>query len=163
MQDAGLAGVLSTSMKFTRILTALSIICALGITAAGPVFAAAPPSVTSAIGSGLQSAAQGAGYVAPGSESSQGNDLPRIVGSIIGILLQVTGVLLIIYLVYAGFLWMTAGGDKAKVEKATTTIRDAIIGLIVIALAYAIASYVVTQLGVAVNNGGTGTTQTPKP
>lgn len=122
-------------------------------------FAALPAlaQVTKTIGAGLNSAAGGAGY---GTGAVSTNQLPIIVGSLIGILLQLVGVLLLLYLIYAGFLWMTAGGDKGKVEKATTTIRNTIIGLVLIITAYSISGYILAQLSIAANVG-TGTPTTP--
>jgi len=138
-------------MKVSRILSTTGLTLALGAVTALPVSA----QVVTKIGAGLNSAAKGAGY----SGQTSAAQLPVIIGSIISILLQLVGVLLLGYLIYAGFLWMTAGGDKTKVEKATTTIRNAVIGLVIIVLANAIASYVLGSLNNAVS-GGT-TTQEP--
>ncbi|MDP3793311.1 MAG: hypothetical protein Q8R07_01000, partial [Candidatus Uhrbacteria bacterium] len=59
-------------------------------------------------------------------------DLPTLVGRIINAVLGILGLLLLIYLLYGGFLWMTSGGDSKGVEKAQTMIRNAIVGLVVI-------------------------------
>ena len=50
-------------------------------------------------------------------------------------------------MIYAGYLWITARGDEAQVEKAKEYIKNAVIGLIIISLAYAIASFVFSKLG----------------
>lgn len=142
-------------MKVSRILIATSLVFLATSCAALPAFAA---TAVGSITSGLTSAAGGAGY---GSTAVTAEQLPVIVGSIINILLQLVGVLLLVYLIYAGFLWMTAGGDKTKVEKATLTIRNAIIGLVIIILAYSIAGYVVSELSTVASGGGAGTQATP--
>lgn len=72
--------------------------------------------------------------------------LPEIVGRIINVALGFLGILLLAYLLYAGFLWMTAGGDEKKVTEAKQTIQRAIIGLIIIAAAFAISNFVLTSL-----------------
>lgn len=79
--------------------------------------------------------------------------LTTIIGSIINVLLGFLGVVFLIILIYAGFLWMTAAGDKGKVEKAQDMIRQSIIGLVVIIAAFSISSFVLNSL---VNVSGTG-------
>ena len=72
--------------------------------------------------------------------------LPEIVGNIINIVLGFLGVLLLLYLLYAGFLWMTAGGETKKTEKAQGYIQDAVIGLIIILASFAISNFVISNL-----------------
>ena len=76
----------------------------------------------------------------------QSRELPEIVGQIINIVLGFMGIVLLAYFLYAGFLWMTAGGDSKKVEEATKMIRNAIIGLVIIVASFAISNFVLTQL-----------------
>jgi len=73
-------------------------------------------------------------------------DLPTVIGNIVKILLGMIGVLFVVLIIYAGFLWMTAQGDQAKVDKAKKLIYEAIIGVVIIFLAYAITSFVLTSL-----------------
>jgi len=77
-------------------------------------------------------------------------DLPTMIGNIIGIVLGLLGVVLVVIIVYAGFLWMTSGGDNKQAEKAQTWIKNAVIGLFIIIAAYAITNFVIDQLVVAV-------------
>lgn len=49
-------------------------------------------------------------------------------------------------ILFAGFQWMTAGGDGDKVGKAKTRIINAVIGLVVIFLAWAIVNFVISAL-----------------
>jgi len=140
-------------MKVSRLITSAALASAICLAGVLPVSA----QVTGKIGAGLNAAAKGAGYNPSPTTADQ---LPIIIGSIISTLLSLVGILLLLYMLYAGFLWMTAGGDKAKVEKATTTIRNTIIGLLIIVLAYALTDYVLTQIGTA-TSGTTGTQVTP--
>lgn len=55
------------------------------------------------------------------------------------------GVLLLVYIIYAGFLWMTSDGDTGT-KKAKDMIKNAVIGLVIIVSAFAISSFVLTQL-----------------
>lgn len=72
--------------------------------------------------------------------------LPEIVGSIINIVLGFLGIVFLVLMLYAGFQWMTAGGDEKKVDKARTMITQAIIGLVVIVAAFSISSFVLSSL-----------------
>jgi heme/copper-type cytochrome/quinol oxidase subunit 2 len=76
--------------------------------------------------------------------SSQ-SSLVTIIGNIINIVLSFLGILLLVYLVYAGFLWMTATDDKAP-GKAKDMIKNAIIGLIIIVSSFAISRFVLDAL-----------------
>ena len=81
---------------------------------------------------------------------ASGKTLPEIVGSLVNVALGFVGILLLVYLLYAGFLWMTAGGDEKQTEKATAYIKNAVIGLVIVISSYAISSFV---LGSLVNVG----------
>lgn len=72
--------------------------------------------------------------------------LPDIIGRIINAVLGFLGILLLAYLLYAGFLWMTAGGDEDKVKTATTMIKNAVIGLLIIVAAFSISNFVLQSL-----------------
>lgn len=72
--------------------------------------------------------------------------LPVIVGQIINVALGFIGILLLFYLLYAGFLWMTSGGEDDKVGEAKTMIKNAIVGLIIIIAAFSISNFVLNSL-----------------
>lgn len=77
-------------------------------------------------------------------------DPRQIIGNVINIALGFLGIVLLAYLLYAGFLWMTAGGSSEKVDQAKGMIKNAIIGLVIIVAAFAISNFVLTSLvGVA--------------
>ncbi len=75
-----------------------------------------------------------------------GSDLPTIIGSLINVVLGFLGIVLLFYVLRAGFLWMTAGGDEKQVKTAKDMIRDAVIGLVVIIAGFAISNFVLQQL-----------------
>lgn len=83
-------------------------------------------------------------------------DLPTIIGRIINIILGFLGIVLLGLLLYSGFQWMTAGGDSKKIDEAKTRIRNAIIGLVIIASAWAITGFILSMLAGAVGGGGIG-------
>ncbi len=95
----------------------------------------------SAIRGGLDSAAGTSGL------KSQGDvKLESVVGSLISSALSLVGVLLLAYLIYGGFKYMTAGGSGKGTEEAISIIKNAVIGIIIIVLAYYIADFVLSRL-----------------
>ena len=78
------------------------------------------------------------------------------IGNIISTFLSVLGVIALILVLYGGFVWMTAGGDSAKVDKAKGIMINAVIGLIIILISFAITSFVINALTVG-SGTGTGT------
>lgn len=66
----------------------------------------------------------------------------RIVGLIIGSLLAFLGVVFLILMIGAGVRWMLARGNEAEIEKAKATIKSAAVGLLIVALSYALVTLV---------------------
>jgi len=105
-------------------------------------FAPLVPAFASTIGGiegNLKAAAEtGAGFNAPLD--------PRVQASLyIRYALQVVGIIFLVLMVYAGFLWMTAGGNEENVDKAKKLIMAAVIGIAIVLAAYSI-TYFVTYL-----------------
>jgi hypothetical protein len=102
------------------------------------------------------------GLTTVGAAAGLGNaDLLTIIGRIINIFLGFLGVILLIIIIYAGFLWMTAGGDAEKIKRAQMWIRNAVIGLLIIVSAFAITQFILrmfTGQGGAGGSGGQGQT-----
>ena len=72
-------------------------------------------------------------------------DLYGIVNNISKIVLAFVGVLAVLYLIYGGVLYLTAGGEAEKASKGRTAITNAIIGLVIIIHSYAIYQFVTTN------------------
>lgn len=80
---------------------------------------------------------------------------PRIlIGRIIQVALGFLGAMAVIIIMYAGFIWMTSGGEEEKINQAKAILRNAVIGLIIILSSLGIATYILAQLSAA--TGGTG-------
>ncbi len=77
-------------------------------------------------------------------------ELPVLIGRIINVALGLVGTIFFILTVYAGFLWMTARGNDAQVKTAKGVLSSAILGLIIVGLAYAITSFIVSRVSDAV-------------
>ena len=82
-------------------------------------------------------------------------DLGLLVSRGIGIALLVAGVLVFAYLVWGGIQWITSGGDKAKTEESRSRITAALIGLAIVAAAWAVMQLISYFFGVDVLGGGT--------
>ena len=66
---------------------------------------------------------------------------------IINFFLGILGLIAVAFLIYAGVLMVTAGGNEDQVGKAKTIITYAVVGLIIIILAYSIVQFVISVLG----------------
>lgn len=72
---------------------------------------------------------------------------PRVVvGQIISVGLGLLGTISVVLMIYAGFLWMTAGGNDDQIDKAKGIISASVIGLVIILSAYGVTQYVLKQL-----------------
>ncbi|MBT5338508.1 hypothetical protein HN858_02815 [Candidatus Falkowbacteria bacterium] len=81
--------------------------------------------------------------------ASSDKNLVEIVGNVVKIVLTLLGVVVLVIIIYAGFLWMTAGGNEDQVKKSKQWLINAVIGLALILAAYAISSFVVQNLASA--------------
>lgn len=63
--------------------------------------------------------------------------------NIINTALGFLGLIAVVIVLYGGFMWMTAAGNEERISKAKQILTAGIIGLVIIAMAWAIASYVV--------------------
>ncbi|MBD3281832.1 hypothetical protein GF391_03740, partial [Candidatus Uhrbacteria bacterium] len=130
-------------MKLRKILIAFAILASLSIIGGGFVAPAAAQVDT--------------GLNAVGQTVQLPDTDPRIIAArLINIVLGFLGVVLLVIILYAGFLWMTAGGDAAKVDKAKAWLRNGIIGVIIILLSWAIASFIINSLINAATGGPGG-------
>lgn len=69
-----------------------------------------------------------------------------MVSYIINSILGLSGILLVCYLVYGGFKWMTANGENSEIDRAKSIIRNAIIGLTIAAISFSISIFVTDEL-----------------
>jgi TRAP-type C4-dicarboxylate transport system permease small subunit len=95
---------------------------------------------------------------------NQTTSLETMIGNVINVAISLIGVLLLGYIIYGGFLWITSNGDSKKTEQAIKMIRNAVIGMIIIVAAWAITDFVLARLGDIAGNGSTsGTTVNTEP
>lgn len=98
----------------------------------------------------------GLNAAAPAELKQSETDPAKIAGNLISAVLGLLGAVLLAYLLYGGYKYMTARGESEEVKKAIGIIKDAIIGLVIIVLAYAISGYVIDAIAGAVGGQGQG-------
>ncbi len=99
----------------------------------------------------------------PSSQLSQFqiSDIGSFIGAIVTLLFIIAGILVFVYLVWGGLQWLTSGGDSASTQKARDRITAALVGLAIIALAYALYSLIRYFFGL--ENAVGGTVSIPRP
>lgn len=88
--------------------------------------------------------------------NGDGTGLSAIIATVIKAFLGLLAIIFIVLMIYAGFTWMTAGGDEQKVTTAKETIKKAIIGLVIIISAYTITAFVFKALPFGSSEGDAG-------
>lgn len=81
-----------------------------------------------------------------GQESGEVEDIRYQVVKIINLVLKILGILVIILILFAGFQWMTAAGNEDQVKKAQATLKNAIIGLVIIMLAWSVSYFIMRRI-----------------
>lgn len=85
--------------------------------------------------------ATGVGYV-PMSSLEGGSDSTSMLVEFLVLFLQAAlaflGTLFFVLMIYAGWLWLTAGGNEERVTKAKSILTQATIGVLIVFAAYAI-------------------------
>lgn len=66
-----------------------------------------------------------------------------ITGRLIQVFLSLFGIIFFILMIYGGYKWMIASGREEEIKNAKDTIRSAIIGLVIVIMAYAISFFIV--------------------
>lgn len=69
-------------------------------------------------------------------------DPGQMVDNLIGWVIAVAGIVCVIFLIYGGVSYITSQGDPGKIQKAKHSILYAIIGLVIVALAFTITAFV---------------------
>ncbi len=118
----------------TAIVAALTSLCL-----AGPVSAQTPATDQPAHSYGLNETAQGAGF-------NTNQNIVDITGGVIAWALGIFGFVFFIFIMAGGYTWMTAGGNEEKIKRAKMIIGASISGLLLVFLAYALASTIVNSL-----------------
>lgn len=92
----------------------------------------------------------GSGYATANSGSAA-----QFVAAVIKVFIGLLGIIFVVLIITAGYNWMTASGDEAKIKKARDIMTRAVVGLVIIVSAYAITYFVFEKLdSVSTGTGG---------
>ena len=77
---------------------------------------------------------------------------PRdVVANVIKVVLGFLGTIAVVLIIVAGFQWMTAAGSEDKIAKAKKIMTAAVIGLVIVLMAYALSTFVINSIIRATN------------
>ncbi|HPU92216.1 MAG TPA: hypothetical protein PLD97_01315, partial [bacterium] len=72
---------------------------------------------------------------------------PRdVVANVIKVVLGFLGTIAVVLIIVAGFQWMTAAGSEDKIAKAKKIMTAAVIGLVIVLMAYALSTFVINAI-----------------
>lgn len=80
-------------------------------------------------------------------------DILQIITAVIRVVLLIAFVLAFVFLLIGGLRWITSGGDEKAVSGARGMITAALIGLVIVLVAYALIKLVETFFGVSLISG----------
>lgn len=97
--------------------------------------------------------AQGQGLDVWGNSQNAYNEIgfsesdPRdVIARVIKIALGFLGTIAVVLIIVAGFQWMTAAGNEDKVKKAQKIMTAAVIGLVIVLMAYALSTFIINAV-----------------
>ena len=77
-------------------------------------------------------------------------DFGRLIGNILSPLMVVALLILLVYLIWGAFEWLTSGGDSAKLQTARNRMLHAIVGILILSSVLALFMFVQYLLGIQV-------------
>jgi amino acid transporter len=81
-------------------------------------------------------------------------NLENAISNFIGAFTLIAGLMFIFYFVYAGLIWLSAAGEKSKVQKARDQMTQAAIGLAVIVMSYGMIGLIGSVFGLDILRPG---------
>ena len=79
---------------------------------------------------------------------STSTTVPQIIGSVIRVILSVSGTVALIFIIWGGIKWMISKGKEDSIKEARKLMTSGMIGIAIIAAAYAITDFVIKQITV---------------
>jgi len=74
------------------------------------------------------------------------NSIAEVIGQVVKAVLSILGLVALVIFIIAGFQWMTSGGNKEKIAGAQKLMGAAVIGLVIVIIAYAAAHFIINAL-----------------
>jgi hypothetical protein len=87
----------------------------------------------------------GVGELPTGTGTRENEGLLDFISAAIRTVLGVVGAILLLLIIYGGFTYATAAGAEEKVKKGRQILTYAIIGIVIIAVAWILTDYVIGQ------------------
>ena len=116
-------------------------------TSVGTVFAQGVGEAAAGAGGNAANAGNGIDIGTPTLAQGFAGNLGAIISGVLGFVMAIAALLVFLYLILGGIQWITSGGDKGKTEEARNKITGAVIGLIILAAAYAVLQIMLHFLG----------------
>ena len=69
-----------------------------------------------------------------------------VIGNIINVILGFVGIIFFVQMFYAGFRWMSSGGNEEVVTESKKTIKSAVIGIVVVFGAFVVTNFTLNQI-----------------
>lgn len=104
----------------------------------------------------LQSVVDIRGNLPEGGSAAVQTNLGALIASFIGALILVGGIATLVYMMIGAVQWITAGGDKGKIDKARDKITQSVVGLGVLAGTFALFAVIQYFFGISVVSLGGG-------
>jgi type IV secretory pathway VirB2 component (pilin) len=89
----------------------------------------------------------------PSALSGTSGDLKTLIQNIINTILGLLGFIAVIFVIYAGILYVTDGGGGENLDKAKNIIKNALIGIVII-----LASFAIVNFAFGITDGGGSST-----
>lgn len=97
-------------------------------------------------------------WVAPQNNSGAPDNLETITQNVTNWILGFIGLIAVLFIIWGGVQYLTAGGNQNQMEDAKTTIKNAVMGLVIAGIAYAIVTAVIGPILGGSGAGGAGGT-----
>jgi uncharacterized membrane protein (DUF485 family) len=78
-------------------------------------------------------------------DPSSVKDIRTIIIEIVNIALTMLGILFLVLIVFAGYQWMTSGGNEDSITKARKRMVNAIIGLVIVLASWTITNFIIRR------------------
>ena len=74
-------------------------------------------------------------------------DIASVINAVLSFVMVISALLVLMYLIWGAFGWLTSGGDKGKIDAARQKMMAAVVGLIIVSASYAILLLAIRFLG----------------
>lgn len=86
------------------------------------------------------------------SDDTGGQALFRLISSVITVAITVAGIYFVIQIITAGYLYLSSNGDPKKIDMASQKILQSLIGIIIVASAFTLATVIGRIAGINITN-----------